>query len=218
MKTRLVLIEGIPGTGKTTLAEALCERFRAGGLDAAWYLEEAHHHPVTPREGRPPDRTGRIPWWLERWRTFAESGADRERVRIVEGTAFQSTARFLYAGGLEDDAILPYLAGFERAVASLRPCFVYLDAREPRRFLARHTLPRKGADWTARVAAYAVSTPVARRRGWSGEAGLVEFWADYRDRCDAWVETLRMPTLRAERPPASWADSTDAVERWLRER
>lgn len=48
----LLLIEGVPGSGKTTLAEMICNNLCAKGVNTNWYLEEAKDHPVHPHNGK----------------------------------------------------------------------------------------------------------------------------------------------------------------------
>lgn len=43
--TGVVHLEGIPGTGKTTASQRLCELLTSRGVDAFWPLEEAMSGP-----------------------------------------------------------------------------------------------------------------------------------------------------------------------------
>ena len=89
---RLLLIEGIPGSGKTTAARRIAEQLAARGIPARWHLEESRSHPVAPRDLR---RTAREPGFgprlLDSWRRFAASAPEGE-VTILEGTLFQWNA------------------------------------------------------------------------------------------------------------------------------
>jgi adenylate kinase family enzyme len=46
---QLLLIEGVPGSGKTTTAKETCRHLSSIGIRANWYLEESVKHPVHPR-------------------------------------------------------------------------------------------------------------------------------------------------------------------------
>ena len=43
-----VLIEGVPGSGKTTLAEKLCSYAGENGVEASWFREDDQQHPIHP--------------------------------------------------------------------------------------------------------------------------------------------------------------------------
>jgi hypothetical protein len=45
-KSKLIIVEGIPGSGKTTTAETIWEIVREQGAKPLLYLENAHYHPV----------------------------------------------------------------------------------------------------------------------------------------------------------------------------
>jgi hypothetical protein len=97
----LWLIEGLPGTGKTTMAEQLCILARKSGLSAAWYLEESIDHPVHGRKLKEGRKNGDIfvKSCLEAWRAFADNSTKTPDIQILEGSAFQSTVRFMMGGG-----------------------------------------------------------------------------------------------------------------------
>ena len=46
MKTKLFIVEGIPGSGKTTTAQFLRDQVEKSGENPMLYLENAHYHPV----------------------------------------------------------------------------------------------------------------------------------------------------------------------------
>jgi tRNA uridine 5-carbamoylmethylation protein Kti12 len=46
IKTKLILIEGLPGAGKTTTAIHLGTDLQEQGLSCRWYLEKDEPHPI----------------------------------------------------------------------------------------------------------------------------------------------------------------------------
>lgn len=198
---RLLLIEGLPGTGKTTLASHLCASALREGRKSRWYLEEAADHPVHPHSlGALKSMVEYPSHCLRSWQRFVDEARSDDTLHILEGSAFQSTVRFMMEQGREDMA--DYFEAFERLLAPVSPSFIYLrpeDAETHSRATARH----RGLGWTRKVATYIEQTPYARHRGLRGESGMHRFWADYASRCDALVERLVMPmnrTVVATRP------------------
>src|SRR5690606_27059343 len=49
LDARVILVEGLPGAGKTTLAAGLAHALERRGVAARWLREEDPAHPVTPR-------------------------------------------------------------------------------------------------------------------------------------------------------------------------
>ena len=87
--TRLVFVEGLPGSGKTSTAKNLARSLRRKGLEATWFHELHPEHPVIPRsvmkQATQGDYAQRC---LDRWEAFAAS-ASPDRATILEGCAFQ---------------------------------------------------------------------------------------------------------------------------------
>lgn len=199
---RLILIEGIPGSGKSTMAETLCAIARAGRRDAVWHLEEAANHPAHPRPMHPArHESGFAEGRLECWREFTQRVLRQSQLHILEGSAFQSTIRFM----LEDEypSIEEYHRQFENCVSPLSPLMIYLrphSALDHAYFIMRH----RGQDWTNKVSKYLEATPYCRNRGLRGENGMAAFWENYARFCDSLVATSRIPTSSIIVVPGEW--------------
>ncbi|WP_167481199.1 AAA family ATPase [Acidovorax cavernicola] len=149
---KLILVEGVPGVGKTTLAEQLCTFAVSYGHQAVWSQEEERSHPVHPisltASRAQPGFAARC---LQNWRMFVEQAQSAHGLCILEGSAFQSTVRFLMEQERED--VLRYIGAFERIVSVVSPVLIYLrpeDATDHSRGIATH----RGEIWSAKVSRY----------------------------------------------------------------
>lgn len=198
----VIFIEGIPGSGKSTMAEKICAKAKAGGIDAKWYLEEAHDHPVHPR----PSQKSRLgPELVSRFlsgaRSFFAEEMSGQTLHILEGTAFQSTIRFLMEEEHED--IENYFRAFEEIFIPLSPVLIYLrphDAKHHSRFISDY----RGEWWTAKVARYLEKTSYCSNQHLLGVQGMHEFWSRYATLCDSLVKSIRMPQITIDVIPHEW--------------
>ena len=211
---RLVLVEGLPGSGKTSVAKHLSRALRSRGIAAVGIRELDPDHPVVPRSvmrlAGGDDYAKRC---LERWEAFVDAAP--EGVAIIEGCALQSTVRFLFANGASGDEICAYWERFEKLIAPLSPRFVYLYQDDPAGFMESRTLVRRGSEWTEKVAGYAVGTARGRERGWEGAGGMVAFWMEYRAICDALYERSSTCKLAVENSEQFWSSLHTRILDWV---
>jgi hypothetical protein len=180
---RLVLVEGLPGSGKTTTAERMCRRLRSRGIDAAWAAEGAADHPVfAPGYAKSRRRPEFAQQCLDAWSSFVD--AIGTRTWVLDGAAFQSTVRFMFEQRVPYDEIFAYWRVFESVVSPLRPTVFYLRDDDAADRLRTITIPVRGRAWYDKVSSYVARTPAGREFRHLGVEGFIEFWVRYGELCE----------------------------------
>jgi hypothetical protein len=199
----LWLLEGLPGAGKSTMAERLCTLAKKAGYDAIWYLEESGDHPVHSKSLKETRRDAGlfVETCLDAWSQFVTKCRTDGVVHILEGSAFQSTVRFMMEDRLM--AIDDYYRRYEEIVAPLNPRMVYLRSRNPLQHSA-HTCGFRGKVWTEKVSGYLEKTKYSKYEGLTGLSGMHRFWADYAALCEKLVSVSKMPVKTIEIVPGDW--------------
>jgi hypothetical protein len=198
----LWLVEGLPGAGKTTLAENLCALVRKSGYAAVWYLEESIDHPVHGQSLKQARNDGGfVKACLDSWQQFAEKATNDEVIHVLEGSAFQSTVRFMMEEELS--GIEEYYTRFEEIVSPLAARVVYLRPKDAIEHSQLTSLSR-GDVWTRKVSSYLEKTAYSKSHGLIGTSGMHRFWADYSLLCDRIVRTSALPVKTINVKPGEW--------------
>jgi hypothetical protein len=199
----LWLLEGLPGSGKSTMADRLCVLARKSGYDAIWYLEESGDHPVHSKSLKETRRDAGlfIETCLEAWLRFTKKCQTDGTVHILEGSAFQSTVRFMMEDRLV--AIDDYYRRYEEIIAPLNPRMIYFRSQTPLQH-SRATSDFRGNVWTEKVSNYLENTKYSRHKGLTGLNGMHRFWEDYAALCDKLVSVSKMPVKIIEIVPGDW--------------
>jgi hypothetical protein len=217
-RTRLILIEGLPGSGKTSLAEWLCAHVEAQGTSASWIPELLDDHPVADRSlMRTAKANGYADRCVERWAAFSREvqALDSPHLFILEGCLFQSTVRFLIEYERSAEEVHRYLPAVEDCLAPLRPHLVYLTQTNATAYLQSEVTRRKGEEIVARIARYSATTPFSVARGLEGSSALVALYARYRNTCDQLVRSSRLPVLEVDAVRFDEAAVRDQVSPWV---
>ena len=209
----VVLVEGLPGSGKSTVSLRVSERLSAAGFSCRWVLEESKSHPFFGPTIRAQRRRGDFTdVCLKQWSLVVqESGG---AVVVLDGCAFQSTVRYLFEQCVAIEAIRSYWQNAEAILTQTGARFVYLTQPDPRSFMYAQTLPRRGAAWVSKLVSYVESTPKGREARHVGVAGMVEFWMQYRDVCNDLVERSALPVLEIDTSALKWAAVEDEAAGW----
>ena len=175
LSTRLILIEGLPGAGKSTATVYLEKTLRDCGWNARGYREQEDPHPLPcldyPIQGLP----GRM---IPLWERFVQQAAVSETITIIESRLWQNTALFMYLSECPPESILAFNRQLAQALAPLSPVLIYLDQRDVRGALDRLRALR-GEAWTRSTMAEMAAYAWFRSRACSGFDAWVNFFEDW---------------------------------------
>ena len=190
---QLWLIEGLPGSGKTSAAERLNSLSRAEGLPSRWWLEEAKDHPVLPAALR---KKANEPAFAQLCiQAFQDFIGLETGILILEGSAFQNSIRFMFANARSEAEIWDYVAAWAEAVSVARPRLLMFELKAPEAHYTEFVAARRGAAWMEKLIAYVEATPAAQQRRWRGLDGFLHFWTDYQRICLTCARKLPWPVL-----------------------
>lgn len=215
MKT--ILVEGIPGTGKTTLSEAVCSWLQDRGSDVKLLSERVQDEEIFSDywerfDGRP-ERMAKQ--FVRRWRQLLRA---RQRVvaAYVLDNALFNQVQYLLALDADEDAIVTFYRQVSAELLPYGPLLIFLEGDAE--IITRRIMAERMGRWTERVIELISQTPYQQARRRSGPDGLVAFMCDSMALRERLIEEALLPVVRCDVTPAAWEDQTRVVLRGLGER
>lgn len=200
--SKLILVEGLTGSGKSIMAHWIARQLQANDIPAAWVHEAELPHPLGLEED--PGSDGYAAYMLRQWATYAAHVAEAGQVRVVEACLFNNVFEWLFAQDLDRGEILRYADEMHALLEPLDPTLVYLVQADVDAALARN-FARRGPGFQAFVIRYATGTPIAQRRGWQGYAGMVSFWREFVALTDEIYERYSIRKCRIDNAAGQWS-------------
>lgn len=219
---RLILLEGMPGSGKSTAAQVLTRALRAEAVAARWWYEEQRAHPVFGFED-PSDarvvvdelRRGQferaIMRALTRWSAFVEFLHEYETVAIVDGCLLGYLTWTLFWADAPWDLTVGYVRAVTTCLSPVAPAVIHLRPVDVEACWS-DVRRRRGEAWTtATITRIIDRSPRCRRLGFAGFPGLVSYWSEFLQLADALQDELAVPWHRVDVDPRKRDDVQSAV-------
>ena len=201
---RIIFVEGMPGCGKSTLADNLAAMLREKGNEPFSYQELDKKHPVFPFRENKTD-THSIQYLekdLSNWKRFVNSNSDKNGIHIFDAAPFQNSVRFAIEAGHTEKSS-EYLSELEKILLEVSTCLIYLRPDCPL-LQTDYCIRDKGEVWGSKVSDYLESTYFLKQHGWEGLAGMRSFWDRYVSICDSLVDEIKMPKKVIRSAPGEW--------------
>ena len=215
MKT--ILIEGIPGTGKTELTQAVGEWLEEKGERVRYLTEQVQDQELFTdywdRFDLPAKRMAKE--FLRRWRKVLKARG-REIPSYVFDNALFNQAHYLMAIELDEVSIDAFYHQACSELLPYGPVIVSLEGDAPT--IAGRIMDERAEGWTPRVIELIATTPYQRARGREGAPGLIEFMKDSAALRIRLLDLGLLPTVRCDVTTGDWASHTASVLQGLGQR
>ncbi len=211
VETKLIIIEGIMGSGKTTTGRYLANQLTRQQLEGEFIREDFYPHPVLLITDLPHPFA---PWLdlgidtyieqsLTKWRRFVASAATSTSITILDGRLFHGDMTNLLMMAAPSYQICQYVLEFGESIRPLHPLLIYFYQAEVEKAM-RKVFAARGSKWEAYQVNWKCASPYCRQQGWNDLDGLIEFYKVYRGLTDQIFEQLTIRKLTIENSAADW--------------
>lgn len=211
---RLVLIEGMIGSGKSTTATWIENWLSRRGEDARAFLELDEDHPIRTRAvdrlraASAPGSGNALAddpgvYAAGQWRRLAERCAGGQRTAILDGTFLQNSVMPAFIDGAPAEEVTEVFTEILRQAAPAEPFLVYLRPTDLAAAVARVHRSR-GQSAMARNVGFVENSPWARRRNVRGPGAVVELYRAWEAFVDVLYDRYPFPKLLVTDPQRDW--------------
>ena len=206
--TQLILIEGLPGSGKSTTAENLASEIKTHGKRCHCFLEWAENHPIFI--GSEKDMAEiisssplREPAFVEKWEAFSKGVPSEGTVNIIESRFWQTGVMFLYAAGQTENEIISCHQRIIRAIEVSKPVLIYFTHDNTRQAFLR-TFQNRNQEWENFVLGIAQQQQRAKDRGLKGREMWFKFFEEWVLVAERLYNEFPFPKIKIPNPHEDW--------------
>ncbi len=203
--TRIILVEGMPGTGKSTVSQFINLQLNANGQPAYWCHEERTPHPL--HLFYEPEK--HISWsdysneTVSRWQSYAHELHGQDQIAVLDAAILQNHVRSMLIFDCDRNAILDLVRRIENLIASLDPVLIYLKPKDVERNF-RDVVDVRGQRMLELWIEAHDQYPYTRRAQAGGHPGFIAFWEEFGEISDLVFEGLTISKLRQNVSSDDW--------------
>lgn len=229
INAKLILIEGIPGSGKSTIALNLANAISARRIKCQCYLEWAEDNPIFI--GNMEDLSEIISSSrlreqnvLQQWRNFTQKARQQFTVNIIESRFWQASAMYLYLSGYPEDEVIKSNQRIISAISGLNPVLIYLAPKDIAQMLM-WTAKVKNKKWreSGREGSWEQwGNEIYEQQRWftnrslKGPEAMVKFFNEWTSIANRLYEELPFRKTKIQNPHADWDMTISKIRYFLK--
>lgn len=133
MENRLILIDGISGSGKSTTAQFISHQLNLNGFSSEWYHEEEDNHPLwyNWQSNEATHSIDEVKKFIKVYPTifkeFANSIKEDNKIHIIESYYLQDSVRILFQNNIDRNEIYNFYHEINKIIELLNPLIIYFQ-------------------------------------------------------------------------------------------
>lgn len=211
LATQLILIEGLPGSGKSTTASYLGQFLQNSSIPCNWYLEDDHPHPIPCLDL---EIKGLSQKMIPLWQEFAQRAAREPGMTVLESRLWQNTALYMLMSEVNLAEIVDFNLQAGVALSPLSPALIYLDQPDVAAALRRMASTR-GKAWVDAALRETLDYPWFASRGIHDFEGWLTFFVAWHEVAERLFHDWPHPKTRILDPQEDWAEAYKKMSGFL---
>ncbi|MFC4775448.1 hypothetical protein ACFO9Q_01445 [Paenibacillus sp. GCM10023252] len=175
---KLVIVEGIPGSGKSSTARFISLQLERNGVQTELFHESTFQHPILLEEVINNSEQWQASY-LSKWKKFISNNADMQTVCVFESVLFQSPIINLLHLDTDQSEIIRFIDEILSSLSTVDCSLVYLYQNDPGVGINRMMATRGGESWLENTYEKYKHFPYYKNRGHSGKELHLKFLDDY---------------------------------------
>lgn len=219
IKTKLIFVDGITGSGKSTTAHFICRQLNKNGIKAKWFYEIDQGNPFSFRPNKAvKTEEEHAKLYLADYTKQLEKLADEflkdDTVYIAESFLFQDVLNPLLYWDIDRDTVFNFYKDFIKAVAKLDPVVIHYYQDDVPAAL-RKNFQIRGDSWKANRIATKEEFAYCKNRNLKGEEGYINFFQEMSDISLMLFKTFDFRKLQIENSKKDWISYRKQVLEFL---